>query len=123
MSGASAINYLIYLKDHLAETKTEGVLVLYTIILLFVFAVLCFMGLKESAAVALFIFLLHVGTLLYLLVICFMHAFHDNWNILYRNWQIEPEPVKIGGKLYTNILAFLFMGFSNAILVRNINVY
>lgn len=49
----------------------------------------CFFFSRLSVATA--IFCIHCTTLLILIVLCFIEAFHTNWEILIQNWAVEPK--------------------------------
>ncbi len=77
-----------------------------TMVLLGLFAVLNFIGMKESAGVAVFIFLLHIGTLGLLVLFGSFKVLADP-SLLFSNWHVPPP----GGVLHA-----IFFGFAAAML-------
>ena len=53
---------------------------------LFVFAVLAFMGITDSAAVATAMFALHVGTMTILVLACAVVVLKDGGHLMWKNW-------------------------------------
>jgi amino acid transporter len=78
-----------------------------TVVLLGLFAVLNVLGISESAAVALVIFVLHIATLILLALTCGWYVYRDGFSVLAQNWQ-NPPTAGIGKAL--------FFGFAAAML-------
>lgn len=91
MSATSANNYLASIVDDYPVVPS-------TVALLFAFAVLSFIGITESAFVAVLIFIVHVGTLIVLILVSAFHAI-THPDILLSNLQ-EPWPdIDLAGML------------------------
>lgn len=63
-----------------------------TILLLGIFAVLNLFGIKDSANVAMCIFIVHMTIMVMLIIDCAIFAFQDNFNILAHNYAIRDDP-------------------------------
>uniref|UniRef100_A0A6B2L0G0 Amino acid permease/ SLC12A domain-containing protein n=1 Tax=Arcella intermedia TaxID=1963864 RepID=A0A6B2L0G0_9EUKA len=83
VSASSAIEYL---KDLWPDCNVTW----FTIGLLFLFALLNLVGISESSAVALAIFLVHLTVLSVLIVCSAIYGFKTNWVILKENWDLPP---------------------------------
>ncbi|RZM26862.1 MAG: APC family permease [Pedobacter sp.] len=79
-----------------------------TIILLLIFMMLAIIGIGESAAVAVFIFITHLASLSLLVLACCWFLFNNGFDVFLVNWHL---PVRSGG-----FMAALFFGFSAAML-------
>ncbi|CAF0905301.1 unnamed protein product [Didymodactylos carnosus] len=78
------------------------------IVLLGFFALLTLMGLKESANVALFIFIIHIGTMTLLVIMCIVKIVAmGNFDRLRENWNQHQSG---------NVPADIYFGFSLALL-------
>ena len=90
-----------------------------TILLLGFFCVLTNFGLSESAKVAKYVFVMHVGTLTVLTVIGVMHVLFRP-QLLVENWSVGTPsfpPVDVAGDIVPGTVATaLFFGFSSAML-------
>ena len=90
-----------------------------TIVLLGFFCVLTNLGLSESAIVAKYVFVLHVGTLSILTIIGVLHVILQP-HLLLENWSKGTPsfpPVDVAGNMVPGTIATaLFFGFSSAML-------
>nr|CCA15774.1 Amino AcidPolyamineOrganocation (APC) Family putati [Albugo laibachii Nc14] len=104
----SACNYL----NHLVHIPV----VLCTIGLLFCFALLCVIGISESASVALIIFLLQVCTLTVLCIACFVYGtMHPS--IFMENLKVPLPDESFWGHTFSgSVQNALFSGFAPALL-------
>ncbi|MEO6902691.1 MAG: APC family permease [Bacteroidia bacterium] len=100
LSGSEAMHYLHHLISFIP-------VFLATILLLTFFLVLIISGIKESAGVAIFIFVIHVSSMLFLIAIALWFAFNNDFLTLISNFKL---PVK------GSITVALFLGFSTAML-------
>lgn len=100
LSGSEAMHYLHHLISYVPVFWA-------TILLLTFFLVLIISGIKESAGVAIFIFVVHVSSMLFLIGIALWFAFNNEFLTLASNFKL---PVK------GSIPIALFLGFSTAML-------
>jgi amino acid transporter len=100
LSGSEAMHYLHNLISYIPVFWA-------TILLLTFFLVLIISGIKESAGVAIFIFVVHVASMLFLIGIAFWFAFNNDFLTLISNFKL---PVK------GSVPVALFLGFSTAML-------
>ncbi|CAF0737793.1 unnamed protein product [Didymodactylos carnosus] len=101
VSGSSAIAY----GQHLWAGMNPDWAV---IVLLGFFAFLTLMGLKESANVALFIFIVHIGTMILLVIMCIIKIIETgNVDRLKENWKQHQSG---------NVASNIYFGFSLALL-------
>ncbi|GAB9475990.1 Transmembrane protein [Globisporangium polare] len=109
VSGTSAINYL--------GTQVSGLATVpWTILLLFLFAVLNLIGIAESAVVALVIFCFHVLTLSVLTVVSFVYTVQHT-HVIRDNMHTSLPPVDFAGSLIdSNVFDAIFFGFGAAML-------
>lgn len=109
VSGTSAINYL-------GTQVSDLAVVPWTILLLFLFAVLNLIGIAESAVVATVIFFFHVLTLSVLTVASFVYTVQHT-HIFSTNMHTSLPHVDFAGSLIdSNVFAAIFFGFSAAML-------
>ncbi len=101
ISAKTAISYLHSLIPFVEPVSA-------TVAVLFAFAFLNIVGIAESAIVALFIFVLHMGTLTILCVFG-LGSFGHGFDILVANWSSVPTN-------WEHIGVALFLGFSAALL-------
>ncbi|KAF1336718.1 Amino acid-polyamine-organocation, partial [Globisporangium splendens] len=106
--GVSAFNYVNYLM--------QLPVVVCTVAMLFVFAMLCLIGIAESAIVALVFFVFHALTLTVLCVCCIVYAiqhpsiFSDNMHTSI------PDATIFGSLVNGNVLTAVFLGYAPALL-------
>lgn len=106
--GVSAFNYVNYLW-HLP-------VVVCTVGMLFVFALLCLVGIAESAIVALAFFIFHALTLTVLCAFCIIYAIRHP-TIFTDNLHTSIPDVTIFGSLVNgNVLTAIFLGYAPALL-------
>lgn len=106
--GVSAFNYANYLMD----LPVVGC----TVAMLFVFALLCLIGIAESAIVALLFFVFHTLTLAVLCVFCIVYAIQHP-SIFTENMQTSLPDVTIFGSLVNgNVFTAIFLGYAPALL-------
>ncbi|GLE04332.1 hypothetical protein PINS_up013247 [Pythium insidiosum] len=106
--GASALQYV--------NALVAVPVVWATIVMLLVFALLCVVGIAESAAVALAFFLFHAATLTVLCVACVVFAVQHP-SILWDNLRAPlPDVSVLGSVVNNNVVLALFMGFGPALL-------
>ncbi|KAJ0402509.1 hypothetical protein ATCC90586_002679 [Pythium insidiosum] len=87
-----------------------------TIAMLLVFALLCVVGIAESAVVALAFFLFHAATLVVLCIACVVFAVQHP-SILWDNLRAPlPDVSVLGAAVDSNVALALFMGFGPALL-------
>lgn len=101
VSANSAASYLNALVDELPVYW-------FTIVILFIFCVVTFMGMTESANVAITMFAFHLITLFLLAIACLYHVFFVP-EIIQANWKLQ-------GPIYSNYGADLYYGFCAALL-------
>lgn len=118
VSGTDAILYLqAFLKLEPMNTPLSEVGVLgLTILLLFIFASLCFMGISESGTVALVMFVMHLCTLVTLCIAGTVYAVREDFSVLKSNLALPltagmSDPERTG-----NVAAAIFFGFSSSLL-------
>lgn len=105
ISGKVGIEYL--------HTIVHGIPVIPgTIILLFAFALLVISGLKDSAKVALFIFAIHIVTLLSFLVFGFIFFLNNGTDFFFTNLSHTKELLMLKGGL----LPAIYLAFSASLL-------
>ena len=78
-----------------------------TVFLLFLFMILTILGISESATVALFIFIFHVGSLIFLLVVGGLYILNSGFDILATNFATPPT---------VSLKNALFFGFAASML-------
>ncbi|HVW97230.1 MAG TPA: APC family permease [Mucilaginibacter sp.] len=100
----SAYEAMYYLKDIIHSLPLE----ISTIALLAIFMMLAIIGIGESAAVAVIIFITHILTLSLLVGASCWFLFHNGLDTLSLNWH---QPIQSGG-----LVRALFFGFSAAML-------
>ncbi|KJE88984.1 hypothetical protein CAOG_00548 [Capsaspora owczarzaki ATCC 30864] len=105
VSAASSMEYFIGLYS---DTNVK----VGTICVLGIFCLLTLMGIKESAPVAVTIFILHLLTLTILIVACFVDACQDGFKRLSHNWEIRADP----DFPYPDVGNAIFYGFCAAML-------
>ena len=92
---------------HYAHAIAPAIPVLLgTVVLLGLFALLNILGITESAAVALVIFVLHIGTLTILTATSAYNVYHDGFRTLLDNWH-RPPSVGLGKALFFGFAAGL----------------
>ena len=101
ISGNTAMHYL---KTIVPRLLTEPA----TIVLLSIFMILAIMGIRESAKVAVVIFITHLSALTLLILATLIYLISNGFEVFSINWD---QPVVSG-----NILIALFFGFSSAML-------
>lgn len=79
-----------------------------TVVLLGIFAALTILGITESAAVAVVIFVLHMTTLVLLTATSVFYVYRDGFAILMQNWTTHPSSHGLGKAI--------FFGFAAAML-------
>ncbi len=87
-------------------------------IILFFTGVTC-MGVKESAAVSLAMFLFHIVVLLVLVVWALEYGFHDNFDLFSENMKTDlPDVVSSDGELlsHRSVIGAIFYGYCAALL-------
>ncbi len=104
ISANEAIHYLF----HLLHIHDNTQIILGTIVLLGIFAGLAIMGIKESAKVAIFIFLFHLTVMTALIISLGIYVAQHGLDVFSENWH---APVKYG-KIYMAI----FFGFAASML-------
>ncbi|RLN93473.1 hypothetical protein BBJ28_00003359 [Nothophytophthora sp. Chile5] len=110
VSGTSACNYL-------ASQVPKLPIVPATISLLLFFALLSLIGIAESAAVALVIFLTHAMTLAVLCVLSAVFIVQNDFEILRSNFDTDFPDINLAGDLISgNFLTAIFFGTSTAML-------
>eukprot|EP01091_Cochliopodium_minus_P004727 TRINITY_DN1460_c1_g1_i1.p1 TRINITY_DN1460_c1_g1~~TRINITY_DN1460_c1_g1_i1.p1 ORF type:complete len:693 (+),score=204.88 TRINITY_DN1460_c1_g1_i1:64-2079(+) len=106
VSANSAAHYFVTLSTKIPQSNLN--IIIYTIIILGVFAALNLLGITESANVAAAVFLFHVLSLTILVVACFIKACMIGWKPLIINWHTTT--------LNYNVPASIFFGYSTALL-------
>ncbi|KAF0691328.1 Aste57867_17416 [Aphanomyces stellatus] len=110
VSGTSACTYLQSLVPSLSIVPAS-------IGLLFFFAVLAIIGIRESAGVAFVIFAVHTATLVALCVTCIYFAIRDKGHLLRANMQTPYPDIDMAGTWVPgNVFTALFFGTSTAML-------
>jgi len=104
ISANEAIHYLF----HLIGIHDNNIIILATIGLLGIFAGLAIMGIKESAKVAIGIFLFHLTVMAALIITLFIYILQNGFDVFIENWH---APVKHG-----SILMAIFFGFAASML-------
>ncbi|MGE0325457.1 MAG: APC family permease [Polyangiaceae bacterium] len=90
---------------HYAHHVYHGVPIMAaTVVLLALFALLNIIGITESAVVALVIFVLHIGTLIFLTVAAARYAYVDGFSQLIENWR-HPPPQGLAKALFFGFAA------------------
>ncbi len=104
ISANEAIHYLF----HVIGIEDNNIIIAATIGLLAIFAGLAIMGIKESAKVAIAIFLFHLTVMTALIIALVYYISQHGFDIFIQNWH---APVKHG-----SILMAIFFGFSASML-------
>ena len=104
ISANEAIHYLF----HLLGIHDNNIIILATIGLLAVFAGLAIMGIRESAKVAIAIFLFHLTVMSMLIFSLIIYVALHGWDVFLENWH---RPLKYG-----NIWMAIFFGFAASML-------
>ena len=104
ISANEAIHYLF----HVIGIQSNFQIIIATIVLLGIFASLAIMGIKESAKVAIVIFLFHLTVMTALILALFFYISQHGFGIFIENWH---APVKHG-----SILKAIFFGFAASML-------
>lgn len=86
VSAASAASYIVQLAPELLTHYLDY----FAAGLIVVFMLLSLLGLKDSSTVAVLIFVLHLGTLTLLVIVCFGSAAYDEFATLKKNF-VTPE--------------------------------
>lgn len=106
--GVSAFNYL----DSLVELPVA----FCTVGMLLAFALLCLLGIAESAVVALGIFMFHAFTLALLCIYCFVYAVQHP-SIFIDNMQTSlPDTTVFGASVSGSVWTAIFLGYGQALL-------
>eukprot|EP01117_Protostelium_nocturnum_P019958 TRINITY_DN8784_c0_g1_i1.p1 TRINITY_DN8784_c0_g1~~TRINITY_DN8784_c0_g1_i1.p1 ORF type:complete len:644 (+),score=213.44 TRINITY_DN8784_c0_g1_i1:346-2277(+) len=104
VSATSAIAYAKNLWQHLDPHWA-------VVALLGVFAFMTLMGLKESSAVALVIFVIHISTMMLLIILCVVYLIQKrDMSLLKENWN---QPLSSD---YSNVVSAVFFGYCAALL-------
>uniref|UniRef100_K3XAH4 Amino acid permease/ SLC12A domain-containing protein n=1 Tax=Globisporangium ultimum (strain ATCC 200006 / CBS 805.95 / DAOM BR144) TaxID=431595 RepID=K3XAH4_GLOUD len=106
--GVSAFNYVNYLM--------ELPVVVCTVAMLFVFAMLCLIGIAESAIVALVFFVFHALTLTVLCVCCIVYAVQHPSTFTDNMHTSIPDVTIFGSLVNGNVLTAVFLGYAPALL-------
>eukprot|EP00048_Salpingoeca_helianthica_P001061 m.46254 g.46254 ORF g.46254 m.46254 type:complete len:469 (+) comp11105_c0_seq1:224-1630(+) len=108
VSATVAVSYI----HHLVPWLDEG---LCTVLILWLFAVLNFIGLRDSANVAVFIFVAHLSVLALLILSCLAAVFTDGTALFHRNFEHRYDTLPDGRSPMPLHLALLY-GFASAML-------
>lgn len=100
LSASEAMHYLHHLVNSIPVFWA-------TIILLTLFLILIMSGIKESSGVAIFIFVVHISSMLFLIGTAVWFAIFNNLEILFKNFHFPIQ---------SSIPVALFLGFSAAML-------
>lgn len=100
----SAYEAMFYLHDIVNKLP----LIMSTVFLLAIFMALAIIGIGESAKVAVFIFIIHISSLLLLVLVCCWFLLNNGLAVFNVNWHV---PVRSG-----SLVTALFLGFSAAML-------
>lgn len=110
VSGTSACTYLQMIFPWID-------IVSCTILLLLFFSILSFIGITESAVVALVIFVGHVGTLMVLCGCCIYYIVQDGGVTMLENFQTEYPAINMAGSIVDgNVGTALFFGLATSML-------
>ena len=104
ISANEAIHYLF----HVIGIERNDIIILATIVLLGIFAGLAIMGIKESAKVAIAIFLFHLTVMTALILSLFVYISQHGFDVFIENWH---HPVKHG-----KVIKAIFFGFAASML-------
>lgn len=100
-------NTAIYYLFNMFGIHDRWLVLLATTALLAVFAILAILGIRESAKVAIGIFVFHLSTMAVLIIASVIYVLRHGWDVFLQNWQTDPE----GG-----ILMAIFFGFAASML-------
>lgn len=88
-----------------------------SLVVLLLFAILVFLGISESASVAVGIYFMHIGVLTLLVLVSMLVAVGDGGDLLWHNMQTPYPYVDVAGKpMEGNFGTALLFGFASAML-------